>query len=66
MHPNPVYHTQTPDRNLDWARDRGFGLLAVAAQDAAPMLAGEAGTMVTPARAPIPWEAASPAVAAER
>ena len=39
MHPNPVYHTQTPDRNLDWARDRGFGLLAVAAQDAAPMLA---------------------------
>ena len=39
MHPNPIYHTESPDRNLAWARERGFGILAVSAPDAAPMLA---------------------------
>ncbi|TNF58183.1 MAG: FMN-binding negative transcriptional regulator [Rhodobacteraceae bacterium] len=39
MHPNPIYHSETPGRNLAWARERGFGILAVSAGDAAPMLA---------------------------
>lgn len=38
MHPNPVFHTESPDRNLAWARERGFGMLAVSVPDAAPML----------------------------
>ena len=29
MHPNPVFHTQTDQTNLAYARDRAFGLLAV-------------------------------------
>ena len=29
MHPNPVFHTQAADRNLAYARDRAFGVLAV-------------------------------------
>lgn len=29
MHPNPIFHTETADRNLDWARARAFGVLAV-------------------------------------
>lgn len=37
MHPNPVYHTADAAQNLAFARDRGFGILAVAG-DAAPML----------------------------
>ena len=38
MHPNPVYHTADPARNIAWARDRGFGILAVGGADAPPML----------------------------
>lgn len=38
MHPNPVYHTATEADNIAYARDRAFGVLAVAAPDAAPML----------------------------
>ncbi|WP_299970219.1 FMN-binding negative transcriptional regulator [uncultured Roseobacter sp.] len=37
MHPNPVFHTQTPARNIAFARARSFGILAVSAE-AAPML----------------------------
>ena len=39
MHPNPVFHTQEAQANLDFARARAFGILAVAAGDGAPMLA---------------------------
>lgn len=38
MHPNPTYHTQDDAANLAFARERGFGVLAVAV-DGAPMLA---------------------------
>ncbi|MEL7165424.1 MAG: FMN-binding negative transcriptional regulator [Pseudomonadota bacterium] len=38
MHPNPVFHTETAQRNLDYARDRAFGVLAVAT-DGGPLLA---------------------------
>lgn len=37
MHPNPVYHTADEARNLDFARDRAFGVLAVGGADV-PML----------------------------
>ncbi|MBL4768530.1 MAG: FMN-binding negative transcriptional regulator [Rhodobacteraceae bacterium] len=37
MHPNPVYHTGDDIRNLAYARDRGFGVLAVSV-DGAPLL----------------------------
>ncbi|MGZ9809267.1 FMN-binding negative transcriptional regulator [Pseudoroseicyclus sp. H15] len=30
MHPNPVFHTRSPEANLAFARQRGFGTLAVA------------------------------------
>jgi transcriptional regulator len=30
MHPNPAFRQIGPDRNLDFARSRGFGILAVA------------------------------------
>ena len=33
MHPNPVFHTQTEQINLAYARDRAFGLLAVNGPD---------------------------------
>ena len=33
MHPNPVFHTQTDQTNLAYARDRAFGLLAVNGAD---------------------------------
>ncbi len=42
--------------------DGGFAVIGALA-DAARMLAGEAGTMVTPARRPVAWEEATPAVA---
>ena len=29
MHPNPVFHTQTEARNIAFARERAFGVLAV-------------------------------------
>ncbi|WP_146347441.1 FMN-binding negative transcriptional regulator [Phaeobacter marinintestinus] len=38
MHPNPVFHTSTDDKNLAFARDRGFGVLTVNGPDR-PMLA---------------------------
>jgi len=38
MHPNPVFHTEEAQTNLAYARARAFGVLAVAAQDAAPMV----------------------------
>lgn len=37
MHPNPVFHTAKARENLAFARERGFGVLAVQA-DGAPML----------------------------
>ncbi len=45
--------------------DGGFAVIGALA-DAARMLAGEAGTMVTPARAPVAWEQAIPAEAGPR
>ncbi len=39
MHPNPVFHTAERAKNLAFARDRGFGILAVSAPDAAPLMA---------------------------
>lgn len=33
MHPNPIYRPSAPDRNLAYARDRGFGVLAVNGPD---------------------------------
>lgn len=38
MHPNKIYHTATEAENAAWARDRGFGVLAVSGDDGAPML----------------------------
>lgn len=38
MHPNPVFHDVYAARNADFARARGFGVLAVAAPDAPPYL----------------------------
>ena len=37
MHPNPAFHTESDTRNLDFARERGFGVLAVCG-DAGPMV----------------------------
>ncbi|MEW9920029.1 FMN-binding negative transcriptional regulator [Marimonas sp. MJW-29] len=37
MHPNPIYHDADAARNLDFARERGFGVLAVNGAEA-PML----------------------------
>ena len=37
MHPNPVYHDADTEQNLAFARERGFGMLAVNGPDA-PML----------------------------
>lgn len=34
MHPNPVYHTADTTQNLGYARDRGFGVLAVSVEGA--------------------------------
>ncbi len=38
MHPNPAFHTQDAAANLEFARARAFGVLAVAAGEDAPML----------------------------
>jgi transcriptional regulator len=38
MHPNPVFHTGDRARNLAYARERGFGVLAVCVE-AAPVMA---------------------------
>jgi transcriptional regulator len=34
MHPNPVYRTRSDAANLDFARETGFGVLAVSTSDA--------------------------------
>ncbi len=38
MHPNPVYRTIEAGKNLDFARERGFGVLALSVDGAAPLL----------------------------
>lgn len=38
MHPNPIFHTASVAENLAFARARSFGVLAVSAAEAAPML----------------------------
>lgn len=38
MHPNPIYHDADATRNLAFARERGFGVLAVGAENG-PLLA---------------------------
>ncbi len=38
MHPNPVFHTHTAEKNLAFARERAFGVLAVSGAEA-PWLA---------------------------
>lgn len=49
MHPNQVFHTQTDDSNIAFARERAFGVLAVSAPEGpmlshVPFLINEAGT----------------------
>ena len=34
MHPNPVYRTAARERNLEFAEERGFGVLAVGGESA--------------------------------
>ncbi len=38
MHPNPAYRYVQPDRNLQFASDTGFGVLAVAGEDGVPLI----------------------------
>lgn len=38
MHPNPVFHTADSQVNIDFARERGFGVLAVAEDNGTPLL----------------------------
>mmetsp|Transcript_22443 Transcript_22443/g.36207 ORF Transcript_22443/g.36207 Transcript_22443/m.36207 type:complete len:209 (-) Transcript_22443:3963-4589(-) len=49
MHPNPIFHTQTVDRNIAFARDRAFGILAMNGDEGplmshVPVLVDETGT----------------------
>lgn len=37
MHPNPIFHCADAAENLNFARSRGFGVLAIAAEGAPPM-----------------------------
>lgn len=51
MHPNPTYHTSSNQQNLDYARERSFGVLAVTGPDGPlishiPFLVSEDGTEV--------------------
>lgn len=51
MHPNPAFRTETETQNLAFARQRGFGTLAVHGEDGPllshiPFLLDEAGTSV--------------------
>ncbi|WP_420012311.1 FMN-binding negative transcriptional regulator [Tateyamaria sp.] len=51
MHPNPIFHTQTVDRNIIFARERAFGALAVNGADGpllahVPVLVDETGSFV--------------------
>lgn len=48
MHPNQVYHTADAQRNLDFARERAFGVLAVSGEEGpvishVPFILSEAG-----------------------
>ena len=48
MHPNPIFHTESAERNLAFARERAFGVLAVNGEDGptmahVPFLIDEAG-----------------------
>jgi transcriptional regulator len=50
MHPNPIYHDADADRNLAFARDRAFGVLAISGEDGpwmahVPFLLSEDGNM---------------------
>ena len=38
MHPNPIYHDADADRNLAFARERGFGVLAANVPGSGPLL----------------------------
>ncbi|MEO9779575.1 MAG: FMN-binding negative transcriptional regulator [Sedimentitalea sp.] len=38
MHPNPVFHTADSQANIDFARERGFGVLAVSDDNGTPLL----------------------------
>ncbi|MDX1782169.1 MAG: FMN-binding negative transcriptional regulator [Thalassovita sp.] len=38
MHPNPIYRRASREQNLDFARQTGFGILAVADENGAPLL----------------------------
>ena len=38
MHPNPAFRGEETDRNIAFARQRGFGTLAINAPDGAPLL----------------------------
>ncbi len=38
MHPNPAFRGTAEDKNLSFAKERGFGVLAISAPDAAPMI----------------------------
>ncbi|WP_299608172.1 FMN-binding negative transcriptional regulator [uncultured Tateyamaria sp.] len=38
MHPNPIFHTESADRNIAFARERAFGVLAVNGEGG-PMMA---------------------------
>ena len=40
MHPNPVHRQASPERNLEFAKERGFGVLAVDDESAAGPLLG--------------------------
>jgi len=49
MHPNPIYRGPPRDRNLEFARERGFGLLALSTEGApllshVPFLLNDEGT----------------------
>lgn len=49
MHPNPIFHDADRDRNLDFARERGFGVLALSSErlpllSHVPFLLGAEGT----------------------
>ncbi len=37
MHPNPIFHTETGNRNIAYARERAFGVLALNGRDG-PMM----------------------------
>ncbi len=39
MHPNPAFRGTAEDKNLAFAKERGFGVLGISALDVAPMMA---------------------------